>query len=241
MTSGPGDTKIVKSTIGERIKKARKDKKLSRSQFAEKLNELKDRPVINNIQEEMNPERLKQWEYGNNPINLEWIPAMCKVLDCDVGYLFGEYDAKHYVAADIQKQTGLSEQAVTALLELQKSQISTDVLSSLLIQPDIKQWFFQIYRIAGETYTYQCLKEKAVIERTKMDDPRITTTSEFAIERVVGPELESAELQEWKRHNKLIEYIVKDLCTSNMNIQEFGCNNANIAVNRIKTEYKLED
>lgn len=63
----------------------------------------------------MTAERLKQWEYGNNPISHEWIPAICEVLDCDIGYLFGEYDERKRELSDVSKTTGLSENAVRQL------------------------------------------------------------------------------------------------------------------------------
>lgn len=115
MTGGIKDTKIVKSIMGERIRKARG--KLSRTKFAEKLNVCEARPIINDKPDEMNFERLKQWEYGNNPVELEWIPAICEALNCDVGYLFGEYEEYTIDKQKIKEKTGLSTEAIDWLLK----------------------------------------------------------------------------------------------------------------------------
>ena len=72
MSSGINDTTKVKKTIGKKIQKARERKNLSRSKCCDKLNASIERPFFEK-QQDMNEERLKQWEYGNNPVELEWI------------------------------------------------------------------------------------------------------------------------------------------------------------------------
>ena len=84
---GINDTKIVQQKMGAQLKAARG--KIKRPALVQLLICNKKAPVESKA--EMTAERLKQWEYGNNPISLEWIPAICDVLRCDVGYLFGDY------------------------------------------------------------------------------------------------------------------------------------------------------
>lgn len=115
MTNGTYDTRDVKLTMGKRIREAREALNLSRAKFADKLNDCENRPTINNEPNLMTFERLKQWEYGNNPVELEWIPAICKVLNCDVGYLFGEYKEKKRESSDACTTTGLSEESIVQL------------------------------------------------------------------------------------------------------------------------------
>lgn len=117
MTGGRNDTKDVKTTIGKNLQGAREDKKLSRKELAKQLNRFEDRPVINEKQEEMTEERLKKWEYGENTINIEWIPFLCRALDCDVGYLFGDYEEKKREISDVCAVTGLSIAAAKAIIE----------------------------------------------------------------------------------------------------------------------------
>lgn len=113
MENGIKDTKTVKSIMGQRIQRARG--KLSRAKFSDKLNACANRPIDSERLDEMNVERLKQWEYGNNPVALEWIPAICEVLECDVGYLFGEYKEKKREFSDACAITGLSEESIIQL------------------------------------------------------------------------------------------------------------------------------
>ena len=111
MSSGINNTNKVRKIIGDRMQKARKRNNLSRSKFCDKLNASSERPFFEK-QQDMNEERLKQWEYGNNPVELEWIPAICDVLSVDVGYLFGEYEESTRQMSDVVETTGLSENTV---------------------------------------------------------------------------------------------------------------------------------
>lgn len=115
MTNGIYDTNSVKTIMGQRLREAREEIKLSRDKFSQLLNSFSDRPITNGKQEEMNVERLKQWEYGNNPIAVEWIPLLCRALNCDVGYLLGDYNERRRDIADVCKVTGLSAGAVENL------------------------------------------------------------------------------------------------------------------------------
>lgn len=106
------NTKSVKLTVGERLTKARNRKKITRQELADELSHHGKAPAS---KRGVSYDRLKEWEYGNNAIPLEWIPAVCDVLECDVGYLFGEYEELTRQATDICKETGLSEDAVEAI------------------------------------------------------------------------------------------------------------------------------
>jgi transcriptional regulator with XRE-family HTH domain len=127
---GTNNSLWVRKLVGERLRKAREEKGYDRPTLADKLgasdkaptmslkNDKGDDEVCN---QELTVERYKQWEYGKNPVALEWIPAICDVLSCDVGYLFGEYDELTRCASDICSATNLSEKAVSSLLEMKGS------------------------------------------------------------------------------------------------------------------------
>lgn len=112
---GIKDTILIQRLLGQRLCAARKKAGLSRPKLAELLNASPLRPYETSSQDGLTMERLKQWEYGNNPLALEWIPAICEVLIVDVGYLFGEYDESTRGISDVVEQTGLSASAVEAL------------------------------------------------------------------------------------------------------------------------------
>lgn len=66
------------------------------------------------------------WEKkgGKNKIpNPDTIITLCDLYDCDYGYLICEYDSRKHEIADIQEQTGLSEQAIDVL---RKSKLIAD-------------------------------------------------------------------------------------------------------------------
>ena len=109
---GINDTKIVQQKMGAQLKAARG--KIKRPALVQLLICNKKAPVESKA--EMTAERLKQWEYGYNPISLEWIPAICDVLHCDVGYLFGDYPEKTREISDICSITGLSPAAAKAII-----------------------------------------------------------------------------------------------------------------------------
>ena len=111
------NTKSVKLMVGERLTKARNRKKITRQKLADELSHHGKAPAS---KRGVSYDRLKEWEYGNNAIPLEWIPAVCDVLECDVGYLFGEYEELTRQATDICKETGLSEKAADSLIGLHK-------------------------------------------------------------------------------------------------------------------------
>ena len=44
--------------------------------------------------------------------------TICKVLNCDTGYLFGEHKEKTYLTCDIREKIGLKESAIAKLTHL---------------------------------------------------------------------------------------------------------------------------
>lgn len=98
------------SKVAERIHAARESTGLTQQALVSRLNASEQAP-----QKELKLDTFKKWEYGTNQLNIEWLPALCDVLHCDVGYLFGEYPQFRRVNADICKETGLTENAVNAI------------------------------------------------------------------------------------------------------------------------------
>ena len=77
-------------------------------------------------------------------LSISTLCAMCDLFDCDMGYLLGEYEEKHRVAAEVCDATGLSETAVQRLFAAMSfsknpssaftkdSVLPIDILSNLL-------------------------------------------------------------------------------------------------------------
>lgn len=142
----------IKNIVGSRIKEARKSHKVSRKKLCDLLN--KQEPDMSDLQ----PDTLKQWELGVNQINIAWIPAICKVLNCDVGYLFGEHEEKTYLECDIHEKTGLEENAIAKLTHLKKldsyySRTMASLLSSMItddsLLPEIYRSFVTIWNMTN--------------------------------------------------------------------------------------------
>lgn len=120
---GINSSNFVRSIMGARLKEARSrsDLHLSRQKLADLISQNEKAPIVDGVKGSVSPDRLKQWEYGNNPIDLEWIPAICDVLSCDVGYLFGDYEELRRETSDAVKETGLTVDAVEQLRRIASS------------------------------------------------------------------------------------------------------------------------
>ena len=143
MTGGTNDTKTVKTIVGKRIKQARKlnNHKMTQQALADKLSCSEKAPILNGKLNAVSLNRLKKWEDGTNPVELEWIPAVCDVLECDVGYLFGEYEELTRQASDVCKETGLSEDAIKALRSMGNVKLKDGVLHRTEFQDMISCMF----------------------------------------------------------------------------------------------------
>ena len=82
-------------TIGKRISKLRKDKKLTQQELADRLF--------------VTDKTISSWESGRTEPNLEIIAKMAEVLDCDVGYLVYGNNPKSDVETEIKIELSLAE------------------------------------------------------------------------------------------------------------------------------------
>lgn len=93
---------------GERIKKERKLLKLSQDDFVERYGReigISSRTT------------LYKWEKGEGELSVWTLLKLSGIFGCDFGYLIGEYDCRKREATDIKAKTGLSEMAITLLLD----------------------------------------------------------------------------------------------------------------------------
>lgn len=112
---GINNSYYVQRTMGERITRARIAKKLTHQKLADLISENENAPLVDGVKGSVTVDRLKRWEYSQNPVDLEWIPAICDVLSCDVGYLFGDYEEFCRETSDVVRETGLTVRAVEQL------------------------------------------------------------------------------------------------------------------------------
>ena len=104
----------LREVLGANMRRARKAAGLTLEAIAARLSgsQLAPEGYIDGSRS-LNADTYKQWELGRNPVRIDWIPALCDVLDCDPGFLFGEYPQHHRHIADICTVTGLSEKAAS--------------------------------------------------------------------------------------------------------------------------------
>ena len=107
-----------KRIIGSRIKKEREDLGLSKNELLPKI-----------YKSEKSHKMLTAWENGERLPDLDSIALMANLFNCDIGYLLGDYNERHYIAADICYRTGLSEKAVESLIRINSSSSGDDYLS----------------------------------------------------------------------------------------------------------------
>lgn len=91
--------------VGRRIAEERKKLQLSRKELLPKI-----------YKSEKSHKMLASWENGERLPDLDSIALMAELFDCDIGYLLGDYTERRRVVADVCKETGLSEQAVSRLI-----------------------------------------------------------------------------------------------------------------------------
>lgn len=63
---------------------------------------------------------LTAWEKGDTSPGINDLSRLCRVFDCDFGYIIGEYEERTRPVTDIRAETGLSPQAIEALKILNK-------------------------------------------------------------------------------------------------------------------------
>lgn len=106
-----------KRKIGERLVAARKAKGLTRELLCDLVTQrIHTGQTMRPASEVLNFSRYRSWEDGTNLIHISFLPILCEILDCEVGYILCEYDEPHKEIADICKETSLSASAVNTLI-----------------------------------------------------------------------------------------------------------------------------
>ena len=156
--------------IGERIRKLRKEKYKNQEDFGDALREM-DVPISRNT--------ISGIENGvEGKFSLDLLLACCKLFNCDIGYLLGEYgDCKTRDEQFILDETGLSAQSVERLLS--KFSIPQNVFLDALISSksffEIDDLFYQY-----ESYIRRCNRHTAWFVETQKELEKLDSDSEEA-------------------------------------------------------------
>lgn len=120
-----------KEEVGKRIKALRESRGWTQQRLAEELK------LSNDSRQTVN-----KWEHGTTPPTLKNLLKLCQLFDCDIGYLFCEYDCKTREATDIQEVTGLSEENISWLSRINNTNdkyagvVSLDLINYILSNSD---------------------------------------------------------------------------------------------------------
>lgn len=101
--------------MGDRIRARRNELGLSRQKMS---------ALMRNMGSDVYFKTIENWEFGKNNCSITNIPYLCKVLDCDTEYLFGNSSTPHKETATVMETTGLTQKAVEKLTEFKKTQKS---------------------------------------------------------------------------------------------------------------------
>ena len=107
--------------VGQRIRKERKGAGFkTQGDFAKRMG-----------YHEESRQTIGNWENGKILPRLDDLLKMCEIFNCELGYLLCEYNCKTRENTDIQAVTGLSEEAISSLLNLAKNSGTDEKLSVL--------------------------------------------------------------------------------------------------------------
>ena len=114
--------------IGERVRNLRKNQGQSQSEF---IGMLKDKYNVS-----ISRNRLSSIENGNQKdFSLEFLLAVCQEYDCNMGFLFGEYQEKTYNNHFICNSTGLTEETIHKL-EFEKDNCRIEQFNKFILEPN---------------------------------------------------------------------------------------------------------
>ena len=119
--------------LGERIRKARKDKHLSQEKLIEILQDRVDGSSIGR-------NTLSALENGETTIRgkLKTLYAIGEVLDIDINYFIGEQEHKSLDRHDVSMYTGLSDEAIENIHTISKDPMAPIIISAFFTSPHLK-------------------------------------------------------------------------------------------------------
>ena len=155
----------IKDDFSKNFKKIRKDHGYTQANFKEKYEEIYGEKTIT-------VETIRNWEQGRNVPELQTIWKLCEIFHCDIDYLFGRIDCSTHDLEFICSKIGLSEDAVTYLIDIQEkkqqeeTELKTIAPPSNLLEEDHEN---KLRKGIEDKYIFQnalddLIKEKNVLE-----------------------------------------------------------------------------
>ena len=152
-----------------------------------------ERKLLGKSQEELSGDlKVKRstvgsWENGKTLPSLQTMINMCKMFNCEMGYLLCEegYEEKTRKITDICRETGLSAEAVNLLMEYKKNGIDfpKNFINEFLLNENLQQELLNVENTFSTLSTLLFLEddieigEKAYIEANRMYSYSISESS----------------------------------------------------------------
>ena len=155
----------IKNDFSKNFKKIRKAHGYTQVNFVEKYCEDYGEKAISVY-------TIKNWEQGRTVPELQTIWDLCEIFNCDIDYLFGRIDYSTHDLEFICSKIGLSEDAVTYLIDIQEkkqqeeTELKTIAPPSNLLEEDHEN---KLRKGIEDKYIFQnalddLIKEKNVLE-----------------------------------------------------------------------------
>jgi transcriptional regulator with XRE-family HTH domain len=129
--------------IGDRLQKLRKQAGYSQEKLIEILGNMGIQVCRNTIS------KMENGTCKSDSFSLRLLAALAQIYDCEIGYLLCEYDCKTGRNTDIKAVTGLSDNALNLIKEMDID--STLVLNSIIERGDIQLFVIAIQRYFEQT------------------------------------------------------------------------------------------
>lgn len=121
------------AVFSSRLKSRREDKGKTQAELARLVwPEIFSDPNMSEKAKDTKRKCIVGYENGKFPKDPEIYIRLCKALDCDMGYLFGEYECSTVDVQAISDYTGLSEKAIEFMHESLPGDGETDLVSTIL-------------------------------------------------------------------------------------------------------------
>lgn len=123
---------------------------------------------------------IAKWEHGEDIPQLSDFLRLCKLFDCELGYMLCEYDCKTRAATDIKSETGLSETAICKLQQANRQRMYFVLLALNELLQDEELYTLDII---GQ---YFALDEAQTIEKSNGQIIKEKTLAAFDVQQSIA-------------------------------------------------------
>jgi transcriptional regulator with XRE-family HTH domain len=120
--------------ICKRLRERRNQLGLTQDQLLDKISAVSNGDMI------WDQKKMSYLETGRQPPRIEEIKVLASALECDVGYLVGDYEEKTWGKAETVSLTGLSEKSIDALCAMKERDPSAIIALNTILETYQGSW-----------------------------------------------------------------------------------------------------